>query len=231
MSNRILIVGDLHLPYARKGALKFCQDLYEQWDCNQVVFVGDITDWHAVSFHSKHPDCPGPSDEYDLTLEEVQKWYKLFPKAKICIGNHDARIIRLAESVSIPEKLLKNFNDIWQTPKWKWNWDWEIDDIYFFHGINCGGIHPAFNAAKKMLMSSVMGHIHHAAGVKFLANPKKRIFALDTGCLIDDKKMAFAYGQHTKQRSVLGAAVIIDGHPYYEWMPCSPGEKYWDGRF
>ncbi|NIM35157.1 MAG: hypothetical protein GTO44_06965, partial [Hydrotalea flava] len=66
---------------------------------------------------------------------------------------------------------------------------------------------------------------------KWLVNPYSRLFGLDVGCGIDDKMMAFAYGRHTKIRSVISAAVIIDGHPYLELMPISRGEKYHDSRF
>jgi len=229
--NRILVIGDLHLPAVRKGYLEFCQDLYEQWGCNRVVFIGDVIDHHAISFHAKHPQMPGPTDEYELALECVQEWYKAFPKANVCRGNHDDRIVRLAESVGIPETFLQPLNKLYQTPGWVWDWDFVIDDIYFFHGEGCSGIHPAFNAAKKMLLSTVMGHIHTAAGVKWLANPKRRIFSMDVSTGIDDRKMAFAYGKHAKQRSMLGAGVIVNGIPYYEPMPIGRGEKYWDGNF
>ena len=101
MGNRILVVGDCHAPAQRKGYPHFCQDLYEQWDCNRVIFIGDLIDHHAISFHAKHPELPGATDEYELSLQCVQEWYKLFPKAKVCIGNHDSRIVRLAETINL----------------------------------------------------------------------------------------------------------------------------------
>ena len=231
MGNRILVVGDCHAPAQRKGYPHFCQDLYEEWDCNKVIFIGDLIDHHAISFHAKHPQMPGATDEYELALECVQEWYELFPKAKVCIGNHDSRIVRLAETVNIPEAFLRPYNKLWKTPKWEWGWDFVIDDVYFFHGTANGGMHPAFNATKKMLMSTVMGHIHTAAGIKWLANPQRIIFSLDVSTGIDDKRMAFAYGKHAKQRSMLGAGVIIDGVPHYEPMRVGAKEAYHDSKF
>lgn len=227
--SKVLCVGDIHEPVSRDKYLKFNQDLYEEWGCDTVVFLGDIADWHAISFHAHHPECPGPVDEYDLAYEKIQKWYAAFPKAKVCIGNHDERIIRLAESVNIPKKFLRNFNEVWDTPGWDWDYSHIIDDVYYFHGTGNGGLYPAPNAARKMLMSVVMGHSHSAAGVKWLASPQRRIFGMDVGCGIDDTAYAFAYGRHQIKRSIISAAVVLDGVPYHEIMLISKNERYWDG--
>ncbi len=228
--SKVLCIGDIHEPVSRKHYLEFCQDLYEEWGCDTVVFIGDIADWHAVSFHAHHPECPGPVDEYELAYEQIQKWYIAFPKAYIAIGNHDERIIRLAESVNIPKKFLRNFNEVWNTPEWDWDYQHIIDDVYYFHGTGNGGLYPAPNAAKKMLMSVVMGHCHTAAGIKWLASPQRRIFGLDVGCGIDDKAWAFAYGRHQIKRSIISAAVVLDGIPYHEIMPIGKNERYYDGK-
>lgn len=231
MKNNILVIPDLHLPNERKGALQFCVDLCDQWDINKVVFLGDITDWHSISFHPKHPDCPGPSDEYKLAKEKVHEWYDTFPKATVLIGNHDERVIRLAEAASIPSAFIKDYRSMWDTPGWNWVYDYVIDDMFFYHGTGQGGKYPSCNAVTKLLMSTIMGHNHTAAGIKWFANPTRRVFAMDCGCLIDDQKMAFAYGRHMKQRSVLGAGVIIDGIPYWEPMLIGENEDYHDSKF
>ncbi|KKM22340.1 hypothetical protein LCGC14_1626370 [marine sediment metagenome] len=228
---KVLVIGDTHAPCTHPGYLDFCMDLYEQWDCDQVMHIGDVVDNHAVSFHAAHPECPGPIDEYELALENVQEWYRAFPEARICIGNHDERLIRLAETVHIPAKFLRNYEEIWETPNWIWDYEHIIDDVYYFHGTGNGGIHPAFNAMKKMLMSVVMGHLHTASGVKWCANPQRRIFGMDTGCGIDDKAFAFAYGKHMKQRSMLSAGIVLDGIPFHEVMPIGPKEPYHRSRF
>lgn len=223
---RVLYIGDVHEPVSHPGYLPFCRDLRDKHRCDQVVFIGDVVDWHAVSFHAHHPDAPGPKDEYELAKAGVEKWYKAFRRASVCIGNHDERLIRLAETVNIPSKFIRDYSDIWNTPQWKWDTEFIIDDVYAYHGIGSGGMHPAFNSSGKMLMSVVQGHIHTAAGIKWRCNPTRRIFGMDTGCGIDDKALAFAYGKHNKTRSVLGAGVVLDGIPYHEVCPIGPGEKY-----
>ena len=165
--SRVLTIGDIHEPVSHPGYLQFCQDLYYEWNCDTVVWIGDVSDFQAISFHAANPMCPGPDDEYTLAKQKIQKWYKAFEhakKKKICIGNHDERVIRLAESVNIPSKFLRDYKEIWKTPKWEWDHEHIIDGVYYFHGTAMGGVHPAWNAAAKMLMPVVMGHLHSRSG-------------------------------------------------------------------
>ena len=41
---RILIVGDIHAPFSLNGYLDFCKETYAIYNCNQVIFIGDIID-------------------------------------------------------------------------------------------------------------------------------------------------------------------------------------------
>ncbi len=229
--SRILGAGDPHGPVDHPGYCTFCQDIYDEYDCDIAVIIGDLTDQQAISFHAVNPDCPGALDEYRLTKKCIRKWYKAFPNAKICIGNHDERVIKKAQSVGIPAKYLKSYSEMWGTPNWVWEYEHYIDDICFMHGIGRGGIHPAWNAMSKKMQSVVMGHCHSRAGVKFRTIHNKRFFAIDTGCGIDVDAFQFAYGKHCGERPVLGCCVIIDGLPYYEVMPCGPGELYHKSNF
>lgn len=228
---RTLVIGDLHCPWERLGYLRFCKDLYYQWDCNKVVFIGDVVDLHAISFHDKEPGCPGPLQEYEQAKKAVQRWYKAFPNAVVTLGNHDRRVVRRAKVVDIPEIFLRSYQDIWGTPNWSYVDDYIMDDVYFYHGDGQGGEYPAANATRKLLMSVCMGHNHTASGVKYYTNPLRRIFACDTGAGCDDKQLAMAYSRTNKRRSVLSAAVIIDGIAHVEPMPCGRGEAYHDSRF
>ena len=231
MDNNVLVIGDLHIPWERKGYFHFCCDLYKQWNCNSVVFIGDIVDSSSVSFHKKHPDMPGTLREYKLAKKGVQRWYKKFPNAVVTIGNHDERIIRVARDSGISEIYLKSYEENWGTPTWKWKKDHIIDEVYYYHGTGQGGEYPACNAMRKMLMSVVMGHNHTASGLKYFVNPTRRIFACDTGAGCDDKALAFTYATNNKRRSVLSAVVILAGIPYVEPMKCGKGEPYHDSNF
>ena len=230
---RVLVIPDIHEPVAHPGALQFCKDLYYEWDCDEVVFIGDIVDWHGISFHARHPDAPGAKDEYLLARERVDKWVEAFPVAKVCIGNHDERPSRLAASVNIPSGLhgLDNYSLMWGCPDWNWKHDHIVDDVYYFHGTGRSGLYPAANVMRRHGMSVVMGHCHSRGGINNMNNPFRRFFAMDVGCLVDDRAFAFAYGKHAAERSNLSAGVVIDGHPYLESLKCSPGEEYHRDNF
>lgn len=231
---KILCVGDLHCPADRPKYLKFCKDLYSAWDCDTVIFIGDVIDWTSISFWAANPECPGPKDEYELAKKHLKRWSDAFPKAKVCIGNHDERPQRLARSVKIPEFMIKPYNELWEAPGWEWDYSHVIDKVLYRHGPpgrGGGGIHPAWNVMNKVHTSVVIGHCHSRAGVKWSTNPYNRFFAMDVGCGIDDQMMQFAYGHDAVEKSILAAGIILAGtQAYVELMPCSKGEKYHDER-
>jgi predicted phosphodiesterase len=224
--SRCLVIGDTHLPAVHPSYLRFVQDLRDKYKCDTVIHAGDVCDFHAISFHAHHPELPGPSDEFDLAYSLMRPWIRAFPSMKVCLGNHDARVVRLAASVNIPAKFIRNYAEVWETPGWDWIEDTIIDDVHYSHGEGCGGLHPAYNQMSKMLMSVAIGHVHTAGGVSWLANPQRRIFGLDVGSGIDEKSLAFAYGKNFKRRAIISAATVIDGIPQHHICPIGPGEKY-----
>lgn len=228
---RVLVVGDIHEPCCHPGYLKFCRDLQREFRCDRVVLIGDVVDNQAISFHAASPELPGPKDETELALLGIKKWKRAFPEARVCIGNHDRRIVRLAETVHIPHRFLRDYADAWDTPGWEWKEEFILDDVHYSHGEGCGGLHPAYNQMQKMLMSVAIGHVHTAGGVSWLANPTKRLFGLDVGCGIDERSLAFAYGRHFRRRAIISAGVVIDGDPVHRVCAIGPGERYHRSRF
>ncbi|KKN48381.1 hypothetical protein LCGC14_0653280 [marine sediment metagenome] len=229
--SRVLVIGDLHAPVTRKHYLRFCKNQYKKFKCNKVVFIGDVVDWTSISFHVTNPECPGPADEYRLALQCIQQWRRAFPKAMVMIGNHDRRPHRKAEKEGIFPKLLRNYDEVWKTPQWKWVTSCIIDEVYYCHGDGKGaGINPAYNTAKNMGMSVVMGHTHSKAGIKWLVNPLRRWFGMDVGTGIDDSAFAFSYAKEQTYRSILSCGVVLNGMPQHIMMEVGKGERYHDGK-
>ena len=56
-NHRVLVVGDLHLPFTHENYLGFCKRIYKQYKCNKVVFIGDIIDNHYTSYHETEISC------------------------------------------------------------------------------------------------------------------------------------------------------------------------------
>lgn len=231
MPDNSLIIGDIHEPVAHPAYFQFIKDQYDRLNCNRVFFIGDVLDWHGISFHCRHPHAPGVKDEYRLAKNCVQKWYQEFPEATVLIGNHDERPVRLAETLGIPGALLRDYSEVWETPGWQWKFDTVHQDAYLFHGTARGGMFPAFNVMKQMGMSAVMGHVHSVAGIRWSVSPTSRRFGLDTGCGVDDKTYAMAYNRHNKARSIMACGAILDGMGESIIMRCGRGETYDRKRF
>lgn len=219
MSN-VLVVGDLHLPAERQDYLQFCKDMKRKHKCTEVLFIGDILDHHAISFHQRNPDSDGAVQEYEKAMTSLKKWNKAFPIAKVCIGNHDERVHRLAASSGIPAMYLKEYCDVYATPTWDWSYDHYVDGIYYCHGTGCSsGICPAFNTAKARLEPVVSGHIHSTAAIVNACGPNNsKIFGMNVPNGVDKDHDLMYYSRNFLKKPVNGLGIVKDGHPYLEIM-------------
>jgi hypothetical protein len=224
--SRVLAIGDIHAPFTRRGYRRFCKEVYDKYRCNKVIIMGDIADFHVISFHMQDANAEGALREFKQARKEIRNWNKIFPKALVCLGNHDLRPYRLAQSVNIPETFFLKFNDLWGIKGWKWDFEHLVDDVRYLHGEGTRALHPAFNMMRKTAISTVLGHAHSRAGIKWMVNPLSRLFGMDVGCGIDDDKYAFRYARNNIEKSIMACGVVINGHPYHEMMPISKGEKY-----
>ena len=69
--------------------------------------------------------------------------------------------------------------------------------------------------AKDNFRSTVIGHFHAQAGVKWWANPEFRVFGLAVGCGIDASRMQFEYGRKITAKPILGCGVVLGGRQAY----------------
>ena len=222
---RVLVIPDLHLPWVHPNALNFVRDVRDAWECDTVVYLGDIFDNHATSRWEKHPQLPGPQAEFDEAYEQVQDWYKEFGPAKVCIGNHDIRPKLRATEGSIVPQMMKTFSEAYDTPDWEWEIEHEIDGVVYTHGTTSGK-NAALNMCQNRRQNIVQGHTHSFAGIQWSCSPKDRLFGANFGCLIDVSALAYEYGKSFPNKPVLACGVVVDGHPYLEAMACGPKERY-----
>ncbi len=204
---RILIIGDLHEPFTHPDYLDFCKQTYANHNCNKVIYIGDIIDSHGWSYHEHDPDGMGAGDELNLAIRKVAKWYEAFPEADVTIGNHDRLASRKMYSAGVPQKFLRSYNEILNTPKWNWVESIEYDNVLYEHG---EGSKP-FMKARNNMLSSVCGHHHTDCGVMWYVGKKFKVFGMAVGCGIDIKSYAAAYAKNFK-RQALGCGVVIGGH-------------------
>lgn len=201
----VLVVGDLHHPFCLEAYLEFCQEQQERFKCRQIVFIGDIIDNHYPSYHETDPDGMSGGDELDLAIEKVKPWVKAFPKAHICIGNHDRMVMRKAFSGGIPKKWIRTYNDVLGAPKWKFIDEIVVDNVQYIHGE--GG--TARVKARNDKFSTVQGHLHSQAYCESLVGRTSSIFGMQVGCGIDRRAYAMAYAK-TGPKPAIGCGVVLD---------------------
>ena len=204
-TRNILVIGDLHEPFCLDGYLEFCIEQYKTYNCNQVIFIGDILDNHAFSYHEPDPDGMSAGMELQESIKKVSKWYEAFPYADVCIGNHDRLAARKSFTGGIPKAWLKTYNEVLGTPNWNWVESIVYDNVLYEHGE--GG--QAKTKAKNNLMSSVCGHTHTEAYSIWYVGKRYRIFATQVGCGVDSKTYAAAYAKNFKKQAI-GCAVILN---------------------
>lgn len=205
--SRVLVIGDLHAPFDLDSYFDFCVDTYAKFNCNKVVFIGDVIDNHYSSYHETDANGLGGGQELDLAIDRLRRWYKQFPDAYVTIGNHDRIIMRKAQSSAVPAKWIKSYKEVLETPKWKFVEEVVMDDVLYIHGE--GG--TAKTKAKADMQSVVQGHLHTQAYTEYFVGRKARVFGTQVGCGIDYKSYAMAYAKAGK-RPAIGNAVIIGGH-------------------
>lgn len=220
--SRVLVVGDCHCPGMLRGYPAFLQRIYEQWECNRVVFIGDLVDWCAISFHEKNPTLSNAAQEYRKALRQVQRLYRLFPEADWLIGNHDCLTTRQAGKAGLPDFILKDYGHLWQVPNWSVHPRFarlEIDGVIYTHG-DAGkqGMYAAVKNSRDNFQSWVSGHCHSEAGIWWTVNQTSRVFGMNVGTGVDHNLLQFEYGQKFNRKPVIGCGVVISGIPYYEPM-------------
>lgn len=208
--SRILLIGDLHLPFTHPKYLAFCKSVKKRYKCDKVMFTGDIYEHNSISYHESDPEGYSAGDELSLASKAVKPWYKAFPEAKITLGNHDILPYRQAKTHGIPRSMLRDLNDIYETPKWEWATQFVVDNVMYHHGKGTGK-NAALQMAEKERMSCAMGHAHSGGGVQYTASTKDMLFGLNAGCGIDIKKYVFAYSKQFTSRPTLGCGVILNG--------------------
>jgi len=209
--NNVLVIGDIHEPFSRKGYLEHCRKVQEQFNCGTVVFIGDVIDNHYSSFHDTDPDGVSAGDELDHAISKIQEWYYTFPKAYVCIGNHDAIITRKAFSAGVSNRWIKSYSEVLDTPDWQFDMTFDIKDVHYYHGTGSSGDKAALNRAMNLRQSVVQGHIHTTASIQYNASNRDLIWGMQVGCGIDDSKYAFAYAQSNIKKSIISCGVVIDG--------------------
>lgn len=208
----VLVFSDIHTPFDHKRYPDFLKDTYKRFGCGRVICLGDIVDNHVISSHATEPCALGAYTELDLAISRLKIYAALFPEVDYLSGNHDLRVDRMAASVGIGKRYLRELHDVLELPEgWVCHGDEFIaNGVLYAHGIDAAGKNGAINKAMRERMSVAVGHSHAYGGCQQSANKRDTVFGLNVGCGIDDEAYAFVYGKHARNRVTLGCGVVFD---------------------
>lgn len=195
----------------------FLKRTADRFQPHRVVHIGDVVDWHAISYHERLPALAGAADEFKQARKQFHKLVSIFPECDWLIGNHDALTHRQAASAGLPEECIKSYSEMWEVP-WTVHERFSqlvIDGTLFIHGEGQGGKYAHANRSLQEGMSVAMGHLHSNAGVVAHANPRNLIFGTAVGCGVDNKRMQFLYGRMFPRKPILGCATFTNGVPQF----------------
>ena len=204
--SRVLVIGDLHAPFDLEGYFDHCVEVYERYNCNRVIFIGDVIDNHYSSYHETDANGMGGGEELELAIQRLKRWYHRFPDADVTIGNHDRIIMRKAQSSAVPSKWIKEYKEVLETPNWNFVTSVEVDGVFYIHG-EAG---TARTKCRADMRSTVQGHLHTQAYTEYYVGANSRIFGCQVGCGIDHEAYAMAYAKSGKKPAI-GCAVVIGG--------------------
>ena len=206
-TRNVLVVGDLHCPWDLDEYLPWVLEQYDTYNCNQVIFIGDVLDSAGYSYHEQNPDLPSAGDELNFAIKRVQRWYNEFNQegTKVIIGNHDRMAARKAMTGGIPSAWLKSYSEVLGTPNWEFVERYVQDNVQYVHGE--GG--TARTKCRADMMNTVQGHLHTQAYTEHYVGKKFRVYGTQVGCGIDHDSYAMAYAKYGKKPAI-GCAVILN---------------------
>jgi predicted phosphodiesterase len=224
----VLVISDLHIPYHHPDAFDFLSELKKKYKPDLVVNIGDEIDQHSISFHNHHPDLKSPGDELKAARMYAQDLQKIFPQMTLVHSNHSSLVYRRAVAHGLSLEYLKSYNEFLHVgPGWQW-----VDDlkVTLSDGQKCFFTHGMASRALAVSMqygcNVVQGHYHSKFSIEYFSNPDKLVWAMQTGCLINQKELAFEYAKNFKSRFIIGCGMIIEGQPKLMPMVLKDGGRW-----
>ena len=201
----VLVIGDLHEPFCLDSYLDFCKKQYDEFDCEEVIFIGDVIDNHFSSYHETSADGMGGAQELELAIKRIARWKEVFPVATVIIGNHDRLIMRKAQTSAIPSKWIKSYKQVLEVPGWNFTERYVKDGVQYIHGE--GG--TARTKCRADMMNTVQGHLHTQCYTEHYVGQNFRVWGTQTGCGINHETYAMAYAKYGK-KPIIGCVVVLN---------------------
>lgn len=222
-----LVIPDLHCPYHHPDAFDFLAKIKKKYKPEVVINLGDEVDGHAISFHNSDTALFSADKELERAIEALQDLKAIFPVMHIVSSNHGDLRYRKLKHHGIPIAHLKSQKELYGTPRWNWYDDLILNthkgDVYVCHGRSSNGA----KLSGELSMSVISGHYHSKYSIAWHSNGVQDRYSLFSGCLIDRKSLAFAYGKLILAKPILGASLITDdGTPHLIKMELNKKDRW-----
>jgi len=204
------VIGDTHFPFEKEGYLDFCIDMQKKYKAGTVVHIGDVADNCYSSFHDNNPDGLAAGEELSYAIKSAKEWHKAFKDVEVTLGNHCQIIQRKAFASGVSSKWIKGLAEVLELPTWQFDIEHEIDGVLYTHGTGTSGDKAAYNKALNKRKSIVQGHLHSQASIMWNTSSIDKVFAMQVGCGVDDKKYAFDYAKNFPKKFIISCGLVLE---------------------
>jgi len=212
--NRILILGDIHTPFADMELIKQAAEFNKKFKADLVLCTGDMLDQKAFSKYPKDPEDDGPALEWEKAVAQCLEIEKHFLEMVILGSNHDRRYMKKATEAGLPKIMIRTLKELIPIHGWQWHLGPDPlvlnNNIACMHGDELQGA-PIVKATK-LGMNVIQGHTHQAS-LQYLQTFKKQLWAIDPGCMVDKKGAAFDYAASSLTKVFTGFGAIDNNVP------------------
>lgn len=201
-----MFIGDNHMPYDNPRYFDFCAELKHKYQVTKLIYMGDVIDNHALSYHESNPNLYAASDELQLAKKRLKKWYELDPEAIVCEGNHCKLHKRKATTAGLPSEWMKSTSEVLGVPGWEFVIEFETDKFIAGHGDDGANMKNKLVGNK----SYVQGHYHSKSHLTFVSEHQ---WMMQVGFGGDKSSPAFAYAGKGAKRNINSLGLYVDGNP------------------
>lgn len=198
-SGRTLIMSDIHVPYHDKAALETTLAYGDEYEPDNIILNGDITDFFSISRWDKNPIERDLARELMLARQFLAHLRERYPKTRIIykLGNHEERWEhymwhKAPEICGVAEfetRQLLEFSK-WGVEEVKGKQRMKAGkSLTIIHGHEMFGSNAPVNFARTLQTNlgvcAIAGHRHQTSEHAFKTADDKNIMCWSLGCLCD----------------------------------------------
>ena len=156
---------------------------------------------------------------YSGEMKEARKIFKAFDQFEnvyVALGNHDDRYLRALDQAMSPNELLfqldKHNDSRWKIAPYYYTLLRTSKGTYRITHPRGAGAKTAIDLAIQYHQHVVMGHSHRYS---ITLDPSSDYWAIQTGCCVDERRLAYVMQRDAKRDAhINGATIIRDGYPF-----------------